>query len=650
MEVALSQTVVVKGHHVRILGIRISNYKSFLDSDVITFDQGFNVVIGRNNTGKTALLETLSLDLSNQPHLSTKSKPRVTSEVFDSLSQVEVRVGLSWSELAELATNRKQIVSFYRESPLQISTPEEASAIVESFTNSSAEHEVIVRVNGSHSALVSIVDAPTIENMTVYALPIQFLGHDSEPTIPAFAHNGSFTTQSQDGSTWLLQDIKNRIYRFKAERMNVGVAEGMTVGTLAADASNLPLVLRHLATQNAPRFSRYVDLICSILPDIHWISTDEVSQGQYQVLMWPIDVKTERADLAIPLTDSGTGVGQILAILYVAITSDSPRTIIVDEPQSFLHPGALRKLVDILRYEQNHDHQYIFSSHSPQVIASAAPSAFHLVSKTRLESRVERMDASNVEHQRSLLAELGATMSDVLSAENILWVEGSTEEGVFPLVLSGLSINGEDRSNRLLGTGILALVATGDLESKNRESVRRAAKIYRKLSSGHSLLPPALGFILDPEYRTPAQKRELETTLAEHVYWLPRTMYENYLLNSAAIAHLIFTFKIETSGKPDREKVRKALEVLLGKAEFYNDGNLKVPLSPEDRLKKVHGGKLLNALLRELIGGTGYDYKTAKVEYGIILTRWIIENEPEELREVFDLLVKALAGREDLKS
>jgi predicted ATPase len=67
-----------------------------------------------------------------------------------------------------------------------------------------------------------------------------------------------------------------------------------------------------------------------------------------ELFIWPHETWTERLDLAVPLAKCGTGVGQLLAIFYVIVTADQPRVIIIDEPQSFLHPGAVRKLLEVL--------------------------------------------------------------------------------------------------------------------------------------------------------------------------------------------------------------------------------------------------------------------------------------------------------------
>jgi predicted ATP-binding protein involved in virulence len=46
---------------VRIESFRVVNYKSFADSEEIRLEPGFNVIVGRNNVGKTALAEARRL-------------------------------------------------------------------------------------------------------------------------------------------------------------------------------------------------------------------------------------------------------------------------------------------------------------------------------------------------------------------------------------------------------------------------------------------------------------------------------------------------------------------------------------------------------------------------------------------------------------
>ncbi|MGH7495732.1 MAG: AAA family ATPase [bacterium] len=85
-----------------IHSIQIDNYKSFLSSPEIQFAPGFNVIVGRNNVGKTALAEALSLRYENKPHRSIKTCPTPSTR-YDPASKVHVVLGIEKEELFELS-------------------------------------------------------------------------------------------------------------------------------------------------------------------------------------------------------------------------------------------------------------------------------------------------------------------------------------------------------------------------------------------------------------------------------------------------------------------------------------------------------------------------------------------------------------------
>src|SRR5437773_2484526 len=128
--------------------------------------------------------------------------------------------------------------------------------------------------------------------------------------------------------------------------MSIGVGPYGTSSELSSDARNLPEVL-NILQGNPERFREYSDLVRRIFPSIQKISVRPFPAGgnRAEILVWQVDPAFQRDDLAIPLLQCGTGVGQVLAILYVAEVSEQPRTIIIDEPGSFLHPGASRALI-----------------------------------------------------------------------------------------------------------------------------------------------------------------------------------------------------------------------------------------------------------------------------------------------------------------
>ncbi|MHC5827729.1 MAG: AAA family ATPase, partial [Nostoc sp.] len=87
-----------------ISNFQVFNYKSYLDSGLIQFTPGINIIVGQNNSGKTSLLEALTLNFDNQPHLSLKTLPTRYS-IINQESQVKVSLFIQMKELLTFLKN-----------------------------------------------------------------------------------------------------------------------------------------------------------------------------------------------------------------------------------------------------------------------------------------------------------------------------------------------------------------------------------------------------------------------------------------------------------------------------------------------------------------------------------------------------------------
>ncbi|MCA9639498.1 MAG: AAA family ATPase, partial [Myxococcales bacterium] len=405
-----------------------------------------------------------------------------------------------------------------------------------------------------------------------------------------------------------------------AERMNVGMAPFGREQRLAPNATNLPEVLNSLQHVKV-RFHRYTQLVRRVLPQVANVSVRPHPEldGQLEILVWSGDPDSEREDLAIPLLESGTGVSQVLAMLYVVLTADTRRTIAIDEPTCFLHPGAVRALLEVFReYPQ---HQYILATHSPSVIAAANPGRLYLLENDGNQARVVSIDPQKALDQRRTLDAVGADLGDVLGPERILWLEGKTEERCFPLIARRLC------KIDLAKTAMLGVVATGDFDLKrDKRRVQLSADVYQRLSSGIGLIPPAVGFVFDREDLTDEQCARLREKVPAPVHFLPRKLYENYLLHPKAVAALLGQFAI------DEARVREWIEA--NRSKLGGKG--------PDWRHKVDGAKLLKNMFTELSESQlAYD----KVSHGQELTEWLLAEDPSHLQEVADLIVTALEAR-----
>jgi predicted ATPase len=592
---------------------QVTNYKSFRSSEQIKFTQGFNIIVGRNNAGKTALIEALSLQFTDKPHRSVQTVPTPLSNP-DQYSRAYVTFGAEPVEAIEVFAQFRGVTIPIRNNEQWMHADRFYKYVAKAF-----------EVCGMYKS-----------------------GKISEPTMPEFGpiegHNvvevqydpstgklGPAKQSAQNNlsqvAVKLLSTLRSRIYVFRAERLNVGECAVGVNPILASNAHNLAEVLHLLQSSNPARYSRFMKDVRTIFPDIHDISIVPVENNRVRINVWFVEPITERKDLTVALADCGTGVGQALAILYVVLNSDHPRIILIDEPQSFLHPGAIRKLFEILkRYPQ---HQYIVTTHSPTAVTAANPRTLVLLRRENLETIAESINVSETNELRTFLSDVGARLSDVFGADSILWVEGRTEEICFQLIVEKVL------KMELLGTDIIGVKQVGDLEGRHAKTV---LEIYKRLCEGKGLLPPAIGFCFDQEGRSESDRSNLSANSNGMIKFIPRRMYENYLLNPQGIADVLSKSDQQRSSPVTAQEVNDWI-AKKGHAKPYLSGETSA-----DWVRIVDAARLLNDLFNEL-SETRVCFD--KTNHGVKLTEWVIQNAPSDLQELADFLKTILAGHSE---
>ena len=602
---------------------RFENYKVFQRTDPLTFQPALNVVVGRNNSGKTSLLELLSLDFQSNPHssLDAPSEDRPSStvisisltpeELFDNLralpkSDEGISVLFSTEFLKDAAD--MESINNALNTELQLL---DCCFVSEGCT--SAVLRSLVGVDVNQPLAEGYFDLASSERRLV----LKTMGHPPRP----------LSENDRVQSTVPLANLlKQNIFYLRAERLELHQSSLRGDEELTTDASNLAKMLHVLQTNNPGRFDRYVSFVRKVFPEVKAVTgpVTHLDAPTAEIRVWFEDPAAEREDLARPLSECGSGVSQVLAMLYVAITSSQPSVILVDEPQTFLHPGAIRRLIGVLRMLQQH--QYIIATHSTTVIAASEVAQIHLVRRAGSHAIIGSVDANERQSLQDLLSEVGARLSDVFGADAIVWVEGLTEEKCFPLILVAAG-------EAPLGTAIVALDNTGAFAANRKRDQQRAISLYQRLSKGASLLPPAIGFILDREQRTPSEMADLER-MCDNLAFLGRRMYENYLLSPAAIAAVaseIENFRDEPLTEQEVEAwINRERKAFSGGSDESTD---------EEWLSEVDGAKLLKDLFGHFSENRVIYRKT---EHSVILTERILQISPENLREIRELLTKIL--------
>jgi predicted ATPase len=591
-----------------ISSCQIKNYKGFRESEQIELTSGFNVVVGQNNSGKTALTEALSLRFANNQHRSLKTQPAGNS-------LVTLTFGVTPNELPKLLNNQKIFLFPYGPNEAQ-------NAGAMRFTNFfRKKFHVASEFSSKGYSYRRFVGVPTGNN--------SFWAEFSDDLNEVKASNlgGNHNISLDTIANNVCDSAKSSIYFFQAERLNIHQGDIGTNFILESNASNLPQVLHLLQSSNPRRFSRFVSDVRTVFPDIQDIAVTPISSNRAQINVWFVDPETERKDLAVPLSDCGTGIGQVLAMLYVVINSDEPRILLIDEPQSFLHPGAIRKLFEIFKRERNQKHQYIVTTHSPTVVTACSPCNVILLQRKDNEIRAKTIDMNETAETRLFLSEIGARLSDVFGADKILWVEGRTEEICFQRIAEKLL------KLELLATEIIGVTHVGDLEGRHKKVV---LEIYQKLCEGRGLLPPALGFRFDRENLSDTDMAELTSESKGLIQFIPRRMYENYLLNPEAIATVL------NEADSGRETPLTSQEVVAWLEAHKLEKKYIAASEHNEWVKKVDAAKLLNDLFNGL---TNARVCFEKLKHGVKITDWIIEHSPKDFDELGEFLKVALKDR-----
>ena len=609
----------------RICSFKIQNYKSFLEPRELTLEEGFNLIVGQNNVGKTALLEAVSLNFMGKPHRSQLTAQTPT-KVIDPLSFAQVKLAISGAELRELLL---ECGVFHVPMQTGPSIPQQRGdiALEAILTRDETHFKLGLNAPQNQGAGFVVKDYPT---HGLYPTANQYWSMSPLPDKTGFSCTGTTSADQQaDFGVVVASIFRTRIYRFDAQRVGSGSCAFGNNAVLHPTASNLPEVLNYLQN-NASLFQDFNELVHRIFPAIFKVSVRPLVSNQCEILVWTDAPQSRREDLAIQLTESGTGVGQVLALLYVALTSKYSQTILIDEPSSFLHPAAARKLIEILK--EFPQHQYIIATHSSEILRAASPATMVLIRWQRPQSVIELVDAGKLSGIRKCLIEVGAKLSDVFGADRILWVEGDTEEECFGLLLACHRTS--------VGTNIVGVKHTGDFSSK-RIPVETIVGIYQKLSKGNAYLPPAVGFVFDRESRTETQMEDIKTRSQSSVRFLPRRMYENYLLAPTALTALINSLPDFSQTPITAEQVNAWLTSKGGSEKYLSPPKKSIAVTDLEWLMTVDGATLLYDLFQDLSQAR---YVYDKTVNSVQLTEWLIKNDAGALEELKTFLIEILSA------
>ena len=592
-----------------IKSLEIENFKSFWKNQEVKLEKGFNLFIGANNSGKTTALEALDINIStSEPHRSINSIPIYGSATTE-LSKFKVTIATDIDEYARLVGR-----SFFLPiSPnLQFTNEVLQKQYFDTLVTKS-QFEILVEFGGGLGKSIFKFGSDISQEVSInrddaiYSINATL----NESNEPSFVNLANYSAGNQI-SAWY-QAYTPLVYRFSAQRKPAGESGSYDDAKLDREATNLPYCINFLQTNDADGHKQLCKWVNRVFPDVKWVQAPS-RNGVFVLSCLPLEPEKRREDLATPLNRMGSGIGNVIAILYVIMTSRKPQVIAIDEPNSFLHPRALRELLQILATEAT-QHQIILTAHSADVLTAIKPSLITMFNFDGASTSVRQVEAKDISLLRANLSDLGIHMTDLHGRDSVLWVEGQTEEIVMPDLLRAFC------PDIAAGTAVLRVEHTGTFEKKGVDPVE-VSKLYTRLSSASALVPPMVAILLDRELHTPEECAKLEKK--SNLKFLERRMLENYVLIPDAIAYVL-------NSLGENVTVEKVSEILE-----------KHGLTEETDFTKLDGANILKCLFAE-VSDTRYEFK--KTRDVPELFSYLILNNPVKLIELKQYLQKIFKAK-----
>lgn len=350
--------------------LRLGPLRGLKQCDLLSLGR-INVLCGKNNTGKSTLLEAASRETTRINGLSTSSDfiDGLVTANNDFLDQQH-------GSFAPGRHRRNLLPELFRE----------------------AMESRPVWFAGEEQELANLINAKVAGR--------------SDPYLPQTVHTGAVV---RDLKSSLSYPILEAIFIPPTRRIEVS-------GTIATEDEPKPegknVVNRLFHLHNQPPASRDLNLL-----QIIEASFEEITEGfSFGVFSQPGNKyalqfsKDERT--WIPAEHCGKGLQDLLVILYFALSKEHS-LLLIEEPEVHLHPEMQRRLLAHLRL--NTKSQYIFSTHSNVFLDGALTDRVFL---TRFDNEVLVNDATS---KTTFLHDLGYSPVDNLVSDLIILVEGPSD-------------------------------------------------------------------------------------------------------------------------------------------------------------------------------------------------------------------------------
>jgi len=501
----------------------LENYCSLKRTE-IDFDPSINVIIGKNNVGKSSILTAISLMAElgrestekSRPHPAIASRGGFLNLVFGHDDSLDISICSDIELQDEEAVGQELSVDGAPTRPM-------TSLVFEVALEANNNVKPVVRYDvesGGH-------------------IDVDFSGDSMVDT----GGSGIKFDQPRLVRCW------DKVRWLDASRVPEHETAAQGTDRLAPDGQNLVQLLNAIASSNARLFSAIEAGVRQIIPEISSVraplrSGSSTAYGATSERYFP--------DLEFAWPSLAAGTKQVICLLTFIYSSPRSSILLIEEPEIHLHPDAVMKLIRVCEeVSESQDKQFVFSTHSPLLCELVGLRRAIVVTRdhengdSRVQSLVQFAMAEKVLKRSGLGASqmLVSAKGAKTAPDFVLVCEGKTDKAIWTALIGRGGVN----------TSRVKIV---EHDGGWQESIR-VGMLLRILNDVGTICVPFV-VLLDSDNKSGAKQAEAKRAgLSEDEYHvLAEKEIESYLLDADAIADALGL---------DQPAVKKAIAAKRGR-------------------------------------------------------------------------------------
>lgn len=233
----------------------------------------------------------------------------------------------------------------------------------------------------------------------------------------------------------VLRTLAGKMRAVNAVRSAVDEMEVAQKLILQPSGTDLTQVLETWRSSHPSRFRAVRDLLMDMFPDIRDVHLPR--EGANTVIRVASGRDLQPLE-SFKLSNVGMGVQQALVVATAVLAADSGATVLLEEPENNLHAAAQRVLAQWLRrHAVENDKQVLVSTHSTIFASTEEHCSTYLVRLDKEKgTKALKIEAA---HQPLVKQELGIRNVDLYGYNGVVLWEGDSEDEAMPLLLEALA-------------------------------------------------------------------------------------------------------------------------------------------------------------------------------------------------------------------